>query len=115
MKEKRDKREGTSGKGQAGKGEEIICILTKKPKFNKKRYQKCFQKILGDLKVNLFRAPRRSIIPLKSKIFYDFKEGGGKIRVSELIYTPGKMFVNGLFWKQLLNCTFFSGFALSQD
>ena len=92
------KRKGARGKGQAGKGEEIICILTKKNQnLTKNGIRNVFKKILGNLKINLFRAPRRSIIPLKSKIFYDFKEGGG---AKILIYTPGKMFVNGLFWQR---------------
>ena len=52
----------------------MICIFTKKTIFNKKQHRKCFQKNLRwDLEVD-FRAPKRSIILLKSKNLYNLNE-----------------------------------------
>ena len=91
--EKRKRKKGR-GKGKGGRGK-------REGKKNKNQiffyqYQKCFKKLRRDLEINLFRAPKRSIIPRKSKNI--LCRGGAKIWVLQLIYTPAyKPILNNWF------------------
>ena len=99
-KRNRGRRKGGREKGKDGR--EYLHLQKKNLTKNKKHYNKCFWKHLGDLEVVLFRAPTRSILLLKSKnILLQSILGlqlwiwekniilkSAKIRVSELIYNP---------------------------